>query len=337
MNLKTLLLTKNSCFIAGKTITPKGVMLHSTGANNPDLKRYVGPNDGLLGEDKYSNHWNQPTPDGKQVCPHAFIGKLADGSIAAYQTLPWNYRGWHCGGEGNNTHISVEICEDGLTNADYFNKVYQEAVELFAYLCKIYNLDPTKDGVVICHSEGYKRGIASNHSDVMHWFPRHGKSMNTFRTAVKVKLSAVDSGNLAAAGGLVEGTLVEINAGTANYYPGSTSIPSWVISDYYHKITQVTSGGKTVTKGGKECVLLGKKVKKSGGSEEAGINTWISKDALRIVSGSYEQYTVKSGDTLWAIAASKLGNGARYPEIKTLNGLTNDTIKTGQVLKIPSK
>ena len=32
---------------------------------------------------------------------------------------------------------------------------------------------------------GYKQGIASNHGDVMHWFPKHGKSMDTFRAAVK--------------------------------------------------------------------------------------------------------------------------------------------------------
>ena len=131
-------------------------MCHSTGANNPSLKRYVGPDDGLLGVNANGNHWNQNTPDGRQVCVHAFIGKLADGSIATYQTLPWNHRGWHCGGDGNNSYISFEICEDGLTDGNYFNKVYQEAVELCAYLCKMYNLDPIKDGVLICHSEGNK-------------------------------------------------------------------------------------------------------------------------------------------------------------------------------------
>lgn len=46
-------------------------------------------------------------------------------------------------------------------------------------------------------------------------------------------------------------------------------------------------------------------------------------------------YTVKSGDSLWAIAAKLLGNGSRYSEIKALNGLKNDTIRPGQVLKIP--
>lgn len=191
MNLHKLILTNNACYKAGRTITPKGIMVHSTGANNPNLKRYVGPDDGLLGKNQYNNHWNQNMPDGRQVCVHGFIGKLADGSIATYQTLPWNYRGWHCGsgakGSGNDTHIGFEICEDGLTDAPYFSAVYKEAVELCVYLCKQFSLTE-KD--IICHCEGYKLGIASNHSDVMHWFPKHGKSMDSFRAEVKAGLAS---------------------------------------------------------------------------------------------------------------------------------------------------
>jgi N-acetylmuramoyl-L-alanine amidase len=149
MNLKKLILINNACYKAGKAITPKGIMVHSTGANNPWLKRYVGPDDGLLGKNQYNNHWNQDKPGGRQVCVHAFIGKLADGSIATYQTLPWNHRGWHAGGDANNTHIGFEICEDGLTDASYFSAVYKEAVELCVHLCKLYGLSE-KD--IICHS-----------------------------------------------------------------------------------------------------------------------------------------------------------------------------------------
>jgi len=80
----------------------------------------------------------------REVCVHAFIGKLADGTAAIYQTLPWDHRCWHCAsgskGSGNDTHMSFEICKDGLTDASYFNKVYREAVELCAYLCKLYGL-----------------------------------------------------------------------------------------------------------------------------------------------------------------------------------------------------
>jgi len=185
MNLHKLIFTQNACYKAGRKITVKGIMVHSTGANNPTLKRYVGPNDGLLGENKYGNHWNTYHPGGREVCVHAFIGKLADGTIATYQTLPWDHRGWHAGGSANNTHIGFEICEDDTTDGAYFLKVYNEAVELCAYLCKLYGLTEKN---IICHSEGYKQGVASNHGDVMHWFPKHGKSMDTFRKDVKALL-----------------------------------------------------------------------------------------------------------------------------------------------------
>lgn len=195
MNLHKLIFTECDSYKSGRTITPKGVMVHSTGANNPWLKRYVGPDDGLLGQNQYNNHWNMPKV-GASV--HAFIGKLKDGTIATYQVLPWNYKAGHCykgkNGSGNNTHIAFEICEDGLEDASYFAKVYQEAVELTAMLCKEYNLDPMADGVVIDHSEGYDRGIASNHGDVMHWFKKHDKSMDTFRQSVKATMGGSPSG-----------------------------------------------------------------------------------------------------------------------------------------------
>ncbi len=196
MNLRKLIFTNNACYKAGRTITVEGIMVHSTGANNPNLRRYVGPDDGLLGKNQYNNHWNQDKPDGRQVCVHGFIGKLADGSIATYQTLPWNHRGWHgaSGSKGsvNDSHTSFEICEDGLTDKAYFNAVYKEATELCAYLCKEYNLDPMADGVIIGHYEGHKRGIASNHADPGHWFPKHGKSMDTFRAEVQRLLKATE-------------------------------------------------------------------------------------------------------------------------------------------------
>ncbi|WP_143482716.1 LysM peptidoglycan-binding domain-containing protein [Pseudoflavonifractor sp. An44] len=195
MRLIKCMLTANDCYKAGRTITPKGVMVHSTGANNPLVARYVQPVEGQsneaqlkaeIGGNRNANDWNNP---GLDVCTHAFIGKLADGSVGTVQTLPWNHRGWHAGtgtsgGSANNTHIAFEICEDDLTDEGYFRKVYQEAVELTAMLCKTYNLNPLADGVVICHSEGYQRGVASNHADVMHWFPKFGKSMDTFRADV---------------------------------------------------------------------------------------------------------------------------------------------------------
>ena len=186
--MHVLLLTKNDCYQKGETIAPKGVMIHSTGANNPWLLRYVGPDDGLLGENLYGNHWNRP---GVSACVHAFIGRRADGTVDTYQTLPWNYRGWHCGRSGNDTHISFEICEDGLADEDYFRQTYQAAVELTAYLCQTYGLDPMAPGVVVDHAEGNDLGIASNHSDVRHWWSRFGVTMDDFREDVNNKVKGM--------------------------------------------------------------------------------------------------------------------------------------------------
>ena len=188
MRLYKALLKHNDCYLRGRTIRPQGVMVHSTGANNPWLRRYVSPDDGRLGEPS-SRHWNQ---GGVGACVHAFIGRLADGSIAAYQTLPWTMRGWHCGRAGNDTHISFEICEDGLTDKSYFQATYQAAVELTVYLCRRFNLNPLADGVVLCHAEGHRRGIASNHADVLHWWGRYGVSMDDFRAAVAAEMQGGD-------------------------------------------------------------------------------------------------------------------------------------------------
>jgi len=199
MNLRQLILTQNECYIVNRerTRAPAGIMVHSTAANNTKLSRYVGPNDGVVGSNPNNNHWNQFRPDGRQVCVHAFIGTLPNGSIATYQTLPWDIPGWHSGSgnkgpaaDANNTgYIGFEICEDDTNGRTYFNAVYKEAVELCAYLCRLYGIKPESPWL-ICHREGGPLGIASNSADVLHWFPKHGKSMDDFRADVQKEMAA---------------------------------------------------------------------------------------------------------------------------------------------------
>ena len=50
----------------------------------------------------------------------------------------------------------------------------------------------------------------------------------------------------------------------------------------------------------------------------------------------YKNYTVKSGDSFWSIAASQMGSGTKMNELASYNGLTiNSVIRPGQTLKIP--
>lgn len=266
MNLIQCYLIANDCYKTGRTINPKGVMVHSTGANNPKIARYVQPTenqanrDAILqkvGTNRNQNDWNNP---GMDVCTHAFVGEFADGSVGTTQTMPWNHRGWHAGtgtsgNSANNTHISFEICEDALTDADYFQKVYQEAVELTAMLCKTYKLDPLADGVVICHSEGYQRGIASNHADVMHWFPKFGKSMDTFRTDVSKAMGTTQAkpqapateGVANTAQEIVKGSTVRLKQGAKTYDGGS--LASFVY-DRDHVVSEVSGDRCVITYNG---------------------------------------------------------------------------------------
>ena len=191
MRLYQQFATKNEKYIRGDKHVPRKGMLHSTGANNKYLKRYVQPDDGRLGVNPYNNSFNEYRPGGRKVAVHGFIGLLADGTVATYQTLPWDYEGWHAGGEANDLgYIGIEICEDGLDDAVYFGKVYREAVELFAYLGNMFGWDPYKD--IIDHNEGHEMGIASGHVDVSHWLPRFGKTMDTFRADVAREMQEGD-------------------------------------------------------------------------------------------------------------------------------------------------
>ena len=315
MNLRKLIFTENACYKAGRKITVKGIMVHSTGANNPWLKRYVGPDDGLLGKNQYNNHWNTYHPGGREVCVHGFIGKLADGTIATYQCLPWDHRGWHAGGSANNTHIGFEICEDGLSDGTYFKKVYQEAVELCAYLCKEYGLT---EADIICHSEGYKKGVASNHGDVMHWFPKHGKSMDTFRAAVKELLSKPSD---------EEDLPVEESA--PQMYPEK-------LTEGYYRVRKTWADKKSQI--GAYRVLANAKA-----AADKNPDTFVFTNEGTLIypvekkeEAAYRVHTVVKGDTLWDIAKLYLGDGSRYPEIKTLNGLKSNVIYSGWQLKIPN-
>ena len=128
---------------------------------------------------------------------------LADGSVTTVQTMPWDYRPWGCGsdvyGSCNNGWIQFEICEDGLSDPDYFAKVYKEACEITAYLCSLYDIDPHGTvnyyGItvptILCHADSHRLGLGSGHGDVDHWLPKFGKSMATVRDDVAALLSGV--------------------------------------------------------------------------------------------------------------------------------------------------
>ena len=201
------MMTQSTCYKGTRKFTPKGVLWHSTGANNPNLKRYVQPDDNasnraellnLLGKNAYSNDWNHID---REAGLNFWIGKLADGTVAAVQTMPWDYRPWGCGsgskGSCNDTHIQFEICEDGLNDKSYWEAVFKEACEMTAYLCRMFNIDPkgtiSYKGLsvptIIDHTGSHSLGLGSNHGDIQHWSRKYGKTMDSVRNNVAAILA----------------------------------------------------------------------------------------------------------------------------------------------------
>lgn len=187
MEIVERILTQNPCYKAGKKIQVKGLMLHSVGCPQPSAEVFV-------------RNWNSPSA--ARACVHAFI----DGNTGkVYQTLPWDHRAWHGGGSSNNTHIGVEMCEPACikyTGGSTFScsdreqalavvsRTYDAAVELFAFLCGKFGLDPLGNGIIVSHKEGHSRGIASGHGDPDHLWNglQSGHSMEKFRQDVKAAM-----------------------------------------------------------------------------------------------------------------------------------------------------
>lgn len=167
-------LTKNNCYKKGQTILIKGIMIHSTACPNVPAINFV-------------KSWNTDKPNGRSVCVHAFMD---DKEI--YQTLPWNYQGWHAGGNANNELIGIELCEPkDYNNKEYFETIKKRALELCVFLCKKYNLEAES---ITTHCEGYAqkgKSYASNHSDIHHWWKvYHNYTIDDFRKELKEKLEA---------------------------------------------------------------------------------------------------------------------------------------------------
>ena len=206
---------------AARNGTPVGILWHDTGAGNPTLKRYVQPHETdanyadmikLLGKNPYNNDWNHIAHD---AGVNAWIGKLADGSVATIQAGEWDIHAWGCGGGAKGScngytktssgttwvkpfWIQFEICDDGYKDKVYFEKVYKEACEFTAYICKQFNIDPNgtvmfngiKVPTIICHQDSYKYRLGSNHGDVYSWFNKMGKTMDDVRKDVAALLGA---------------------------------------------------------------------------------------------------------------------------------------------------
>lgn len=180
--------TKNPCYRKGTPMKPVGIVVHSTGANNPHLCRYVDCPE-WLGVNRYGNHWNRPEA---ATLVHGAIGLDKEGIVTVVNTLPYTMAAWGVGKGSRGSynydptgHIQFEMCEDDLTDPSYFDQVMGTAVAYCAQLCREYGLAAES---IVSHKEAHAQGYASNHGDPENWMGRFGMTMEDFRARVRAKL-----------------------------------------------------------------------------------------------------------------------------------------------------
>lgn len=321
MEIIQAIMTKNPSYTRNRPISPVGVLVHATGANNRNLKRYVDY-EVRLGKNPNNNHWNKKDAD-KSV--HAFIGYDKNSKVIVAQTLPYDRACWGAGGGSKGSynydpqaHIQFEICQGSNSDSAYYWKAIGVAEEYCAYLCKKYGWGVDK---ITSHVEAHKAGYASNHADPVSWMKHFGDNMDKFRARVRTRLNAENSSS---------GASSEKDKETPAQKPAASPAATYTVK-----------GGDTLWDIAEKELGNGLRYKEIMELNGLTYITIHKGDVLKLpVSGKPEKvepmiYTVQRGDSLWKIADKLLGSGSRYKEIKALNGLASNTIYKGQKLKIP--
>lgn len=179
--------TKNGAYKAGRDITPTGCVNHSFGCAQPSVDVFLATmNSAAAG-------WGV----------NAILGDFHKGAGRIVLVLPLTRRPWGCGagkkGSWNNTRIQWEVCEpsghtyaggtmigyDVAKNQAYFERMWALLVKWNVY-CAVklgYRAAAIGD-----HAESCRAGMGSNHADMGHWLPKHGKSMDALRSEVRAIL-----------------------------------------------------------------------------------------------------------------------------------------------------
>ena len=258
------------------------------------------------------------------------------GFVTSFECSGNTKGGAYYGKATNRNPIGIEVCSTNdtgkMTVANdshwrFTDKVVSNLVELVKYLMAEYGIDAAH---VIRHYDVNGKPCPG----IIGWNEDTGSAAKW--AAFKARLGA------ATHGGQTGGST---NTGTAT---GNTAL-TYKVGDIVqfaggkHYANAQAASGTTVKPGQAKVTAVataGKHpyhlVHTDGTSTVYG---WVDAAAITgkaSATPAAKTYTVKAGDSLWRIAAQQLGNGARYKEIKTLNGLKNNTIHAGQVLKLPN-
>lgn len=300
------------------------------------------------------NHSGQRTHSIDRITPHCVVGQCSvetlgnifyptsrqascnygigpDGRVGMY--VEEKNRSWCSSSAANDQRaITIECASDNTEPYAFKDVVYKRLIELCTDICrrngkskllwlgdktKTHNYTPKSDEMVLTVHRWF-----ANKSCPGNWmYARMGDLASKVTAALGSEVKPVEPAKPTTSA-IKAGDLVKI---TGTKYYGGQTIPSWVKRKnwFVHSV----SGDRTVinkSEDGKNAIMSPVKV--------SDLALVTSKPAE-----TYRIYTVVHGDTLWAIAKKYLGNGSRYKEIVSLNGLKSNVIYSGMKLKIPNK
>lgn len=311
-------------------------------------------NSSLVSYTKLSpNHSGQRTHSIDRITPHCVVGQCSvetlgniflptsrqassnygigvDGRVGMY--VEEKNRSWCSSSNANDQRaITIECASDNTEPYAFKDVVYKRLIELCADICrrngktkllwlgdktKTLNYTPKSDEMVLTVHRWF-----ANKSCPGNWmYARMGDLASKVTAALGSEVKPVEPGK--PTGSIKVGDLVTITGST--YYNGK-AIPGWVKKLRWYVVE--VSGDRAV-------------INKDESGRYA-IMSPVKTSALAVAgtkpSEDYRNHTVVHGDTLWAIAKKYLGNGSRYKEIVSLNGLKSNVIYSGMKLKIPNK
>ena len=312
-------------------------------------------NSPLVSYTKFSpNHSGQRTHSIDRITPHCVVGQCsvetlgsiflptsrqascnygigADGRVGMY--VDEKNRSWCSSSNANDQRaITIECASDTAEPYAFKGVVYQKLIELCTDICKrngktkllwledktrTLNYTPASDEMVLTVHRWF-----ANKSCPGNWmYARMGDLASTVTAALGGDVKPANPVKPTPAG-IKVGDLVTITGST--YYNGK-AIPSWVKKLRWY-VVEVSGDRAVINKdeSGKYAIMSPVKT-----SALAVAGTKPTED--------YRIHTVVHGDTLWAIAKRYLGNGSRYKEIVSLNGLKSNVIYSVMKLKIPNK
>ena len=153
---------------SGSRLNPKGVVVHETATPGATAER----------EYQYFNGGD------RGASAHAFVD-WED----VVQTIPYDEVAWHAGPTANSRYIGIELCRPSSHEPDKFERVWNNAVSLFADLFREHGFGEVTVDNLLSRAEVSSRWRESDHTDPVGYFAECGKTMNEFQDAVQNELT----------------------------------------------------------------------------------------------------------------------------------------------------